>query len=120
MGRIGEDGEKRQDYVKCFICGWNWAIEAWRRRGIRENMPNRDTIFIRVSKAPGGHKPDGMKYRKRPGAGFETIEEESLTIEEAYESDMFRDAVEDFKKQVINAVKILREAGILTDEELLE
>ena len=114
-----EGGIKKQDYVNCPICGWNRPIETWRTRKIRSDPFSKDKVFIRVAQIIGGKRGDGLPYRKRPGGGIITLEDECMTLRQAWENPMFRDVVEDLKRHVVNVVRIMLEEGILTVEELL-
>jgi len=114
------NGEKRQDYVKCPICGWTKTIETWRNRHNRYHKFSKNDIFIQVRTARGGKAGDarGSEYIDLPAPGFHVIEEESMTIKEASNSELFSDTVKDLKEQTINLVKLLIEEGILSLDEL--
>ena len=115
-----EGGIKKQDYVNCPVCGWNRTIEKWRTRKIRSNPFSKDKVFIRVAQIIGGKSGEGLPYKKRPGGGIITLEDECMTLREAWENPMFRDTVEDLKRHIMNVIKIMLDDGILTEDELSE
>ncbi|HHE65614.1 MAG TPA: hypothetical protein ENL09_06280 [Bacteroidetes bacterium] len=118
MSYVGKDGEVRENYVVCPVCGWNWVEKVWLNRFRRNNPVDENDVIIQVRKIRGGKKPDGVPYRKRPGGGFEVVEDECIPFKELPNSEDHSEVLEDIKNQTINMVKLLISLGVLSLDDL--